>query len=53
MIKRDKKNRKQKDGDLLEGEEEKDDGDDGSEELLCVICMNNIHLEVDESGCIV
>lgn len=51
LITRDKKLRKgQNNVDLLDGEEAKDEPDNGMEEMLCVICMNSIHLEVDESG---
>ena len=53
LIARDKRSRKQKDSDLLVGEEGKEAPDDGHEDMLCVICMNGIHLEVDESGSLV
>ena len=54
LITRDKQNRKKKDNDLLVGEEGKEEpADDGQEDMICVICMNSIHLEVDESGSLV
>ena len=54
LINRDKKQRAKAQGTsgLLSGEELKDDADDGEVEMLCVICMNAIHLDVDESGCL-
>lgn len=54
LINRDKKQRAKAQGasGLLTGEELKDDADDGEAEMLCVICMNAIHLDVDESGCL-
>lgn len=52
LINRDKRmrNKAQNAHDLLQSEDTKDEGDDGEVEMLCVICMNSIHLEVDESG---